>query len=443
MPEVISVKPANLLADSNNPRISDEDLGQREALRAIAKSQNGEILVLAQDIVSYKSLDPSSLPIVIRADEAKRFIVLEGNRRLTAIRALENPASFEGAFSGSVLQQMQKLSAQYQSAPFETIQCCLMESAQEAQHWIDLRHTGKNGGAGIVEWGPHEKARHISRTRGETDIHTRLLDLLEHGKHLTKVERTKVPNAAFERLVKSKAIREKIGYSVDREGKLNFKEGAAGVSGLLHIAHDLASGATKTGDIYSKEQRIDYASRIPVGPPVRSAKPAQPPVVSHVSTAATTDKKVPLLRLQKERDKLIPSDVRLRITEPRIQRMGKELQGLDLKEYSNSVAVLFRVFLELSTDYYLVHTMKKSKTSLLSRNLAQKLLDAVDYLEKADVLSRQDAAPVKAACARKSFLATSVVSMNEYIHNYLMTPTPTDLRTAWDGFAPFVKAIWP
>jgi hypothetical protein len=123
--------------------------------------------------------------------------------------------------------------------------------------------------------------------------------------------------------------------------------------------------------------------------------------------------------------------------------MGKELQGLELKEYSNSVAVLFRVFLELSTDYYLVHTMKKSKTSLLSRNLAQKLLDAVDHLEGANVLSRQDAAPVKAACARKSFLATSVVSMNEYIHNYLMTPTPTDLRTAWDGFAPFVKAIWP
>jgi hypothetical protein len=443
MPEVISVKPANLLADSNNPRISDDNLGQREALRAIAKTQNGEILALAEDIVSYKSLDPSALPIVIRSDEAKRFIVLEGNRRLTAIRALENPTSFEGAFSDSVLQQMQKLSAQYQSAPFETIQCCLMESAQEAQHWIDLRHTGKNGGAGIVEWGPHEKARHISRTRGEIDIHTRLLDLLEHGNHLTKAERTKVPNAAFERLVKSKAIREKIGYSIDRDGKLNFKEGAAGVSGLLHIARDLASGATKTGDIYSRAQRIEYASRIPVAPPLRSAKPAQSTFFPDAPTAVTTSKKAPLLRLQKERDKLIPSDVRLRITEPRIQRMGKELQGLDLKEYSNSVAVLFRVFLELSTDYYLVHTVKKSKTSLLNRNLSQKLLEAVDHLEGADVLSRQDAAPIKAASARKSFLATSVLSMNEYIHNYLMTPTPADLRTSWDGFAPFVEAIWP
>lgn len=443
MPEIISVTPANLLADSSNPRIPEEGLGQREALRAIARNQHGEeILALAQDIVSQKSLDPSALPIVIRTDQADRFVVLEGNRRLTAIRALENPVSFEGVFSEPVLQQMRKLSTQYQAAPVDKIQCCLMASAQEAQHWIDLRHTGKNGGAGLVEWGPHEKARHISRTRGEVQTHTRLLDFLEDGGHLTKVERTQVPNAAFERLVKSKAVREKIGFSIDRQGKLDFKDEASGVKGLLHIAHDLASGKTKTGDIYSKQQRIDYANRIPVvavPPPTRTA---QATVAATTSMPATTSTKPPLLRLQKERDKLIPSDVRLRIAEPRIQRMGKELQGLELSEYPNGIAVLFRVFLELSTDFYLVHTMHRTKDSLRPLNLSTKLLDIVGHLESTNVLSRQDAAPVRAACAKKSFLAISVLTMNEYIHNYLMIPTPTDLRAAWDGFEPFLKAIW-
>jgi len=451
MPEIISAKPTDLLADTSNPRIPEEGLSQPEALRAIAKTQRGEeILALAQDIVSQKSLDPSALPIVIRAGQTGHFVVLEGNRRLTAIRALEKPASFEGVFSESVLQQMRKLSTLYQSAPIDKIKCCLMANAQEAQHWIDLRHTGKNGGAGLVQWGPHEKARHISRTRAEVETHTRLLDFLEEGGHLTKAERRKVPSAAFERLVNSKAVREKIGFSVGKQGELDFKNEAAGVKGLLHITHDLASGKTKTGDIYSKQQRVDYANRLPVPPASSSAKatppPPPPPVVGLTPPGGATapvDTKAPLLRLQKERDKLIPSDVRLRITEPRIRSMAKELQGLELSEYQNAPAVLFRVFLELSADYYLVHTMHKTKDPLRPLNLSTKLLDIVGHLESTNVLSRQDAAPVKAACAKNSFLAISVLTMNEYIHNYLMVPTPTDLRATWDGFEPFLKAIWP
>ena len=443
MPETIFVEPAKLLADSNNPRISDEGLGQREALLAIAKEQSAEILVLAQDIVDFKSLDPSSLPIIIRADQPDRFIVLEGNRRLTSLRALENPASFGGAFSQSQLQEMSRLSIQYQAAPIEKVLCCLMDNAQDAQHWIDLRHTGKNGGAGIVPWGPHEKARFVSRTRKEVETHTRLLDFLEDGGHLTKAERQRVPTAAFQRLVRSKAVREKIGFSTDRDGGLHFENETAGVNGLLHIAHDLASGTTKTGDIYSKEQRNDYASRIPINAAPVPAKASRTSAPVPAPTTANSTNKTPLLRLGKERERLIPADSRLRIIEPRIRKMAKELQGLELKEYPNGIAVLFRVFLELSTDYYLVHTMKKAKNSLLPLNLSQKLLDAVGHLENRNVLSRQDAAPVKAACAKKSFLAISVLTMNEYIHNYLMVPTPTDLRAAWDGFEPFLKAIWP
>ena len=87
--------------------------------------------------------------------------------------------------------------------------------------------------------------------------------------------------------------------------------------------------------------------------------------------------------------------------------------------------------------------MKRKPDSLLSEKLTQKLTAIVDYLEGQSVLSRQEAAPVRAACQKKSFLATSVLTMNEYIHNALMNPTPTDLRAAWDGFEPFLKALWP
>jgi len=457
MPEIISVKPANLLADSNNPRIPEEGLGQREALRAIAKSQNDEILALARDIVSQKSVDPSALPIIVRASEPDHFVVLEGNRRLTAIRALENPVLFDGAFSGLVSQQIRKLSTAYQAAPLETINCCLMANAQEAEHWISLRHTGKNGGAGLVPWGPHEKSRHIARIRGQAGLHTRLLDLLENTGQISKDERRRVPNAAFERLVRTKAVRDKIGYSIDKQGRLEFKDEAAGVAALVHVARDLASRGTKTGDIYTMEQRVDYASKIPIGktpPPTvaGSVAPSAPqtgqlPLIPAgaptTPITGTGTKQPPMLRYTKERTILIPSDVRLKITEPRIRRMARELQTLDVNEFTNAAAVLFRVFLELSTEHYLVNTIKKSKNSLLQLRLSQKMLEVVTHLEKLNALDRQDAAPVRAACARKSFLATSVLSMNEYIHNYLMNPAPDDLRKTWDSLEPFIKALWP
>jgi len=34
----------------------------------------------------------------------------------------------------------------------EPIQCGLCENREEADHWIELRHTGENDGAGIVGW---------------------------------------------------------------------------------------------------------------------------------------------------------------------------------------------------------------------------------------------------------------------------------------------------
>lgn len=258
MSEIISVRPTDLLIDNENPRISEEGLGQREAMRAVAQDQNGKLLVLAADIVSYGRLNPADLPIIVpSSDTPDHYVVREGNRRLTALRALENPDSFDGALSSAVLDQLRKLSVKYQSAPIETIQCCLMKDAEEAQHWVDLRHTGPNGGAGIVEWGPHEKARFQARTHGQVKIHMRLLEFLENGGHLTAAERRQVPLSSFERLVKSPAVRQRIGVSMDKDGRLHFQNEDTAVKGLLYIARDLISGTKKVVDIYTAGQRTD------------------------------------------------------------------------------------------------------------------------------------------------------------------------------------------
>jgi hypothetical protein len=440
MPEIIVVKPANLLADPNNPRVPEEGLGQREVLLAIAKAADDEIAVLARDIVTQQSIDPSALPIVIEAKEPNRYIVLEGNRRLTAIRALENPSMFEGVFSASVFDEIRKMSTVYRTSPIANINCCLMPDAKSAEHWIDLRHTGKNGGAGVVAWGPHEKARFTARTKKKSETHTRLLDFLEEAGHLRKTERQKVPVAAFARLVRTRSVRERVGFSTDSDGVLKFKNEDTAVAGLMHIAHDLASGKVKTGHIYDLEQRNEYAANLPIAS--TSSKGNFPAGHSQQQSKGSNGKSP--FRGQRERDRLIPQDWKVPISDPRMQRISKELRTLSLTDYPNSVAVLFRVFVELSADHYLVTKMQKTKDSIrvYGYSLKKKLTEIVEYLLKNNAISRQDAAPIRSACQNDSFLASSIISMNEYIHNFQMNPTKQNLLTAWEAFDDFIAVLW-
>ncbi|MGB8890207.1 MAG: ParB/Srx family N-terminal domain-containing protein [Candidatus Korobacteraceae bacterium] len=446
MSQIVTVSPAALSADNKNPRIADEGLGQRDVLLSIAKAADGEIAKLAADIVQYQSLDPSALPIVIKAVEPDRYIVLEGNRRLTALRALETPSMFEGAFSSSVYDEIRKISAVYQGAPITEINCCLMPTRESAEHWIDLRHTGKNGGAGLVEWGPHEKARRVLRRTGKIQAHVALLDFLENGGHLTAAERRQVPLSSFERLVKNPAVRQRIGVSTDGLGNMHFLNEEVAIKGLLYIARDLASGAKKTADIYTSDMRTKYANEMPVkAVPLPSSKTGKPGLLVSATGGMPVPQRTALARLKKDRDTLMPSGTRLRVLEPRTRKIWEEMQGLRLSDNPNALAVLLRVFLELSVDYYLLHTLKKPKGYLNQKGvtLGVKLTETVTDLESKNKISRQEAAPVKVAAQKNSFLAVSVLTLNDYIHNALMIPTPTDLRAAWDGFDAFLKALWP
>src|SRR5437016_6263126 len=137
MPETISTTVANLLIDVENPRLPQPNVGQRDAQRAIAHYQQRKLVVLAKDIVQ-NGLNPAELPIVMPLqDDLNRYVVLEGNRRLIALRGLENPEWLVGAVGSTIVGAIRKLSNKYQEAPIESIQCLAVKSREEAQHWIE------------------------------------------------------------------------------------------------------------------------------------------------------------------------------------------------------------------------------------------------------------------------------------------------------------------
>lgn len=84
----IDVKVVNLLLDVNNPRFETQS-NQREAISKMIDDQGPKLVNLANSIAEY-GLNPSEMPMVIRAMRKGHYVVVEGNRRVAAIKLLSS-----------------------------------------------------------------------------------------------------------------------------------------------------------------------------------------------------------------------------------------------------------------------------------------------------------------------------------------------------------------
>ncbi len=438
MPETISISPTDLLIDVENPRIAQPNVGQHEALQSLAIQQQRKLQSLATDIVRH-GVSPIDLPIVMEIQgDPKRYMVLEGNRRLAALKALENPEIIVDAVGKSVLTAIRKLSKEYQKNPVESVLCVVVEDRDEARHWIELRHTGENDGAGIVPWGSGESARFRARTGG-FEPHHQALNFLENIGALTLETRRDVPSTSFRRLIGTPEVRNKLGVEI-QDGHLSMlADETKVVQALMYVINDLASGNKKVQDIYTRPQRLAYVNALPSGIAVTPTMQSGEGVDISSGIAEPKPKRSSSARDARPRDKLIPRDCLINITEPRVRQIEGELRRLSLEGFTNCVSGVFRVFIELSVDAYIVR-MKLSTSE--DAALRKKLQDVVNDLVSRQKLTKQQAAPVRRASQQDSFLAPSVTMMNHYVHNQYVFPSPTDLRANWDSLQPFAIAVW-
>lgn len=448
MPE-IKLKIEDLVLDHDNPRIAHAE-GQQEALQKIVKDQKLKLVRLAQSIVRY-GLNPMDRFLVLRTDSKPvRFIALEGNRRVAVFKLLSNPASMTGLDMPDPMKKvLERLAGEFSKGKIEPIPAFELSSRQEGDYWLELRHKGEQGGAGIVGW--ENAAQNRFGTRSPT---IQALDMVTEQGGLTPDQLSQVaekfPTTTLQRLIEDRQVRKELGIDV-KQGKLVTDLPAAEVmKPLRRIVLDLATKKRRVGSLMKTDQMLEYVRGF--------GKSERADLSKSTGTARSVDE-IPVAEFTKGakttvRRKSDPSDRReivqkgcpVHVTDNRISEIYKELRTLKLDDAPNGIAVLLRVFLELSVDHFLENngsspSFAAPNGKTVHKKLEKKLAETVSILVSTGVPERHFNNVTRALAMPTSPL--NVDLLHRYVHDRFATPTPAELKAAWDHASPLFEKIWP
>lgn len=439
------LKVEDLLLDLENPRINRAD-SQRGALQKIVDDQGVKLIALAQSIIE-DGLNPMDRLLVIKSHKDRgKFIVVEGNRRLAAIKILYNSAVLTDLeMRPPMRKRLQALAKEFSVDDIQPIDCFEVPERPVAAMWIQQRHTGENEGRGIVNWNGVATARF----RGG-DPALQAMDLvLRHG-HLSDDEKRKIesrfPITTLDRLLSTPDVRSKLGIEIS-DGKLGTSLPPTEIlRALRRMVLDLASQNVNVTQLKKKEQQVKYVAALGKDlPDLRKRSGSAKPIDqfddgSFKPTAKPKAKK----RTTPVRKNLIPRSCSLVVSNAKIAEIAKELRTLQLDSFPHSISVLFRVFLEQSVDHYLEnHGLSLTETTPAGpkdKKLRKKVEETIGHLVSAGVQKKTLDGVAKGINDKHSPLF--VDTLHNYVHNRFFSPTERDLWVAWDNSQLFFESIW-
>jgi hypothetical protein len=443
------VKISDLLLNSENPRF-DPVKHQTEAVWTMLEDQKDKLITLAKHIIEF-GLNPTDIPLIKPSNE--KWLVLEGNRRVTVLKLLNDPELIQNEYK-KIKTEFKKLCTKTEKSKTKAIFCVIISDEKMYNEWIRLKHTGQNDGAGLVNWDSQQTGRFNSRLKGEPDAYICFLDQLKtmaeiHIDYKNNFHKIKKTNLV--RLISDPDVRNLAGIA-HKSGIFSLESINDYLLGLLH---DLIFNTLSVGKIYHKADRLQYIADLK-NRVDNAKKPLQnQPADSHRnspgaadassnnsginlsptgSRAKTHGKSYPV-----KRNTLIPSVHHLSITNARIQKIFYELKNIELDKYPNATAVLFRVFIELSCDCYISTYFLRNVTS--DSRLGQKIEAVASDIESKAIMTKNELRTARQMSSSPT-QNSSIKTFHAYVHNKDVTPIPDDLKSAWDDLWTFIEKIW-
>lgn len=419
-----SVALTHLHLDLENPRyegITDEAAAAAYLLRY------EKVEGLAKDIVERGDVSPlERLAAIPMEGVAGHFVMVEGNRRLCALKMLRDPASAPTPPSRKMFEALAK---RIQTPP-STLSLVVFDTRELARQWIALRHSGAQGGAGTRPWNSTQSSR-FAHQDTPNRLALAVLDRATQAGWITQQERKAIALTTLTRYLSSPVIRSVLGLG-DRRDLLfthapeevdvalrRFIDDAAPKEGASE--RPVNSRANKAErEAYAHQLRAEVAPRTlltdPIVPP-----PAQPGRKSKRSSRSAS-----------HRPNIVPSDFVMKSKDKATTKIFNELRRVQAEDFPFAANYLLRAFLERVMVRYATkigrHHQQMTDRKLVNACIAGfEVEDAPLELYKAmRVAGSDDDAP------------HSLHTLGSMVHTR-MHPTPQFLVQVWDNWQPEVE----
>jgi hypothetical protein len=462
---------ASLHLDSKNPRLGHDaaTLAPREIVRYLF--EHDKAMEVAKSIAA-RGYFPNEPVLAVREDG--HLVVVEGNRRLAALKALREP----DLLVGPQRRQLQRLSRQVEDPTDVTNVPVTIAPDRKA---TDQQIAGRHMGTPVLAWQAENRARFIldklfegytneqlqdelgfsladiqaaRQTRAIADM-ARSLDLPDTVKVKLDNPRAKL-FTTIERVFDSSVGRDYLMIEPDPDyGIKGTTTKAEFLRGFRKLVTDVALGEQSSRTLNTNENIRGYFESLK--PSERATKrrgsfvPAD--VTEGASGAAPGAKPTPLpapRRSKRRSETIVPRSFKVRYGGERLSDIRGELVELKREKFPNAGAVLLRVFFELAVVDYLSRTgelsgivskieTKEGRQLPFGVPTLKQLVPEITRIAKAK-LSRPEAAMVEKAVRYDSSAPFSISELHGFVH-HADFPTPRDIQQFWKRAEPLFRLM--
>ncbi|MCP1727259.1 hypothetical protein J2T60_001224 [Natronospira proteinivora] len=464
-----TIRIADLELDPENPRISlrpGED--ERRCIERLAHTEGPALLALCRDIAENGlGIDP----IVVSRDN-DQWLVRDGNRRVTALKLLNNPDQSPPELATQVRRARDSIT----EIPKE-IQCDISENEDAIIEHISRQHRGAGSGEGLRQWEAVERALFELRydLRSQDALSAKVL------RYASEHELTAIPSnfpiTTLTRFLTRERLA-KIGFkNIDSHPPVLNQSRDTVHQRIRKIISDLSTGrvnVTRNTDsdsdsfsmMHTQDQTKYLEELLSIGSPELSGQTEDPETLdnpqqrtdktgaedssnSHSNTDTGSNKPPTGTRKSSwERNHITKPIRHYGLPEiPREHQKARDVQAeltkINLKHTPMAAAVLVRLLIELTVEHYVqtnnLGGAAKKEAGNGKVGLGHRLIASAKHMNKNNILDREKT-DLTIQQANKEQM--SLHTLNKVVHSEYFFEGKESLNKFWDNLRPFLRECW-
>lgn len=447
---------SNILLDPRNARIrAGHD--QADCVHRILRKED-QIIALAADIAENGL---TTMPILVApTTERGTYVVRDGNRRVTALKLLNDPERWSP--DARLKARFMAIRERFPSGILAEVDVLSSSNEDAMTREVLARHSGAMGGVGQLDWSAFLRTVYLV-------THQLPVEYKRPGQYAFWAEDHDIeladefPITSLQRFF-SKENLSRLGFEINAQDELvpnirvdMVKKMAATILG------DFGSSRVKVADVFVPADAAAYISRVrqmhgleeppppatpapaPSGPPGHSPAPGPgafppadggappPPAAPAPAARAPTPRQRPV-----DRSRIFGRSapgIAVPDSERKAATIVTELRKMDLDETPFAASMLLRALIEIGDEYY------RKGPGFNEGKLAKNVRKSARHMRDRGMLTPEECdITVRLTTGDDSLI--QIETLQKMMHRDTHHLDKQFINTFWDNVAPFVRACW-